>query len=167
MERQCSHVVLSCKTPSKVKNINLPLSLLSPHHCPLPSKGVPHTSFWHLFMDTGLYDYSPLCVCVCVCSVMSDFLWSLWPIACQVPFSRDFPGKTTRAGCHFLFQGIFPTQELNPCLLCFLHWQAICLPMCHLGNPPLGLLFLHRRMHSTNLFCTHFCDIMYPKNLST
>ena len=27
-------------------------------------------------------------------------------------------------GCHFLLQGIFPTQELNPCLLHLLHWQA-------------------------------------------
>ena len=25
----------------------------------------------------------------------------------------NFPGKNTRAGCHFLLQGIFPTQELN------------------------------------------------------
>ena len=162
MERQCSHVVLSCKTPSKVKNINLPLSLLSLHHCPLPSKGVPHTSFWHLFMDTGLYGYSPLCVCVHACSVVSDSLWSLWTIACQVPFSRDFPGKNTRAGCRFHFQGSFPTQGLNPCLLCFLHWQAVCLPVCHLGNSPLGLL-----LFSTDLFCTHFCDMVYPKNLST
>ena len=25
----------------------------------------------------------------------------------------DFPGKNTRVGCHFLLQGIFPTQVLN------------------------------------------------------
>ena len=31
-------------------------------------------------------------------------------------------------GCHFLLQGIFPTQGLNPCLLCLLHWQAGSLP---------------------------------------
>ena len=29
----------------------------------------------------------------------------------------DSPGKNTGAGCHFLIQGIFPTQESNPCLL--------------------------------------------------
>ena len=29
----------------------------------------------------------------------------------------DFPGKSTGVGCHFLLQGIFPTQELNPGLL--------------------------------------------------
>ena len=29
----------------------------------------------------------------------------------------DSPGKSTRVGCHALFQGIFPTQGLNPGLL--------------------------------------------------
>ena len=29
----------------------------------------------------------------------------------------DFPGKTPGVGCHFLIQGIFPTQGWNPCLL--------------------------------------------------
>ena len=27
-------------------------------------------------------------------------------------------------GCHFLLQGIFPTQGANPRLQCLLHWQA-------------------------------------------
>ena len=36
-----------------------------------------------------------------------------------------FPGKNTGLGCHFFLQGIFPTQRLNPDLLCFLHWQAV------------------------------------------
>ena len=35
-------------------------------------------------------------------------------------------------GCHFLLQGIFPTQGLNPCLL---HWQAEFLPLSHQGSP--------------------------------
>ena len=26
----------------------------------------------------------------------------------------DFPGKNTEVGCHFLLQGIFPTQGSNP-----------------------------------------------------
>ena len=30
---------------------------------------------------------------------------------------RNFPGKNTGVGCHFLLQGIFPTQGLNPHLL--------------------------------------------------
>ena len=31
---------------------------------------------------------------------------------------RDFSGKNTGASCRFLLQGIFPTQGLNPQLLC-------------------------------------------------
>ena len=37
----------------------------------------------------------------------------------------DFPGKNTEVGCHFLLQGIFPTQGSN---LCLQHWQADSLP---------------------------------------
>ena len=44
----------------------------------------------------------------------------------------DSPGKNTGVCCHFLFQGIFPTQESNPSLL---HWQVDSLPLCHLGSP--------------------------------
>ena len=57
---------------------------------------------------------------VCVCSVMSD---SLGPYGLQ-PLPGNSPGKNTGVGCHFLLQGIFPTQGLNPGLLHLLHWQA-------------------------------------------
>ena len=36
--------------------------------------------------------------------------------------------ENTGVGCHFLLWGIFPTQQLNPHLLCLLHWQADSLP---------------------------------------
>ena len=41
----------------------------------------------------------------------------------------DSPGKNTGVGCHFLLQGIFPTQELNPHLLGLWPWQADSLPL--------------------------------------
>ena len=44
----------------------------------------------------------------------------------------DFPGKNTGVGCHFLLQGIFPTQGLNPSLL---HWQSDSLPLSHEDSP--------------------------------
>ena len=44
----------------------------------------------------------------------------------------DFPGKNTGVGCHFLLQGILPTQGSNPHLL---HWQAGSLPLSHQGSP--------------------------------
>ena len=43
----------------------------------------------------------------------------------------DFPGKNTAVCSHFLLQGIFPTQEWNPCLL---HWQMNSLPLNHHGS---------------------------------
>ena len=55
-----------------------------------------------------------------------------WTVALQAPLSMNFPGKNTGVGCHFLLQGIFLTQGLNPCLLCLLHWQVDSLPQCHL-----------------------------------
>ena len=36
----------------------------------------------------------------------------------------DFPGKNIEMGCHFLLQGIFPTQGWNLHLLRLLHWQV-------------------------------------------
>ena len=50
-------------------------------------------------------------------------------------FLWDSPGKNTGVGCHALLQGIFLTQELNPCLLSLLHWQAGSLPLAPPGIP--------------------------------
>ena len=46
----------------------------------------------------------------------------------------DSPGKNTTVGCHFLLEGIFMTQRLNPRLLHLLHWQADSLPLASPGN---------------------------------
>ena len=47
------------------------------------------------------------------------------------------PGRNTGVGGHFLLQGIFLTQGLNLCLLC---WQVDSLPLSHQGNPYVGLV---------------------------
>ena len=47
----------------------------------------------------------------------------------------DSPGKNTGVVCHFLLQGIFPTQESKQWFLCLLHWQAGSLPVLPLGKP--------------------------------
>ena len=57
----------------------------------------------------------------------------LWPARLLCPW--DSPGKNTEGGCHFLLQGIFPTQGLNPHLQCLLLWQADSLPLSSLGIP--------------------------------
>ena len=51
------------------------------------------------------------------CSVVSDPLrpQGLQPSRLLCPW--DSPGRNTGVGCHFLLQGIFWTQEWNPCLL--------------------------------------------------
>ena len=48
------------------------------------------------------------------------------------------PGKNTGVSCHFLLQGIFPTQGSN---LCLLRWQADSVLLSCLGNPCLGYHF--------------------------
>ena len=44
----------------------------------------------------------------------------------------DFPGKDTGVGCHFLLQGIFPTQGSNPGLL---YCRQILYQLSYKGNP--------------------------------
>ena len=62
-----------------------------------------------------------------------QFFVTPWTVACQAPVSIEFPGNNTGVGCLFLLQGIFPIQQLNPCLLHLLHSQADSLPLCHQG----------------------------------
>ena len=53
---------------------------------------------------------------------------TLWTAVHQAPVSVEFPGRDTIVDCHFLLQGIFPTQGSNVCLL---HWQVDSLPLTH------------------------------------
>ena len=72
-------------------------------------------------------------------SVLSN---SLNLMDCNLPGSSVhgiFPGKNTGMDCHFLLQGIFVIQGLNPYLLSLLHWQADSFPLVPLGKPPKGL----------------------------
>ena len=55
--------------------------------------------------------------CLSLCSPM------LYSIRLLSPW--DSPGKDTGVGCHFLLQGIFQTQGLNPCYLHLLHYSQI------------------------------------------
>ena len=64
-----------------------------------------------------------------ICQVMSNSFMTPCTVAHQAPLSMEFSSKNTREGCHFLLQGIFLTQGLNPCVL---HWQVNSLPLSHL-----------------------------------
>ena len=76
------------------------------------------------------------CVSACVC-VLTQLLSHVQLFATLMDYSPpgscpwDFTGKNTGVGCHFLLQGIFLTQGLNPCLQ---HWQADSSPLSHLES---------------------------------
>ena len=74
---------------------------------------------------------SAMWVHVCAQSCLTLPPHGLQPTGLLCPW--DSPGKNTRVACHSLLQGIFPTQDSNPCLL---HWQADSLPLSHLGSLP-------------------------------
>ena len=68
--------------------------------------------------------------CVLSHSAASDSLWprGLQPTRPLCPW--DFSGKSNGMGCLFI-QEIFPTQELSPYLLCFLHYRQILYLLSH------------------------------------
>ena len=67
----------------------------------------------------------------CCCLVTELCLTLCHPTDCGLPVSSvHFPGRNTRVRCHFLLQGAFLTQGLNPHLL---HWQA---EFCLTTEPP-------------------------------
>ena len=66
-----------------------------------------------------------------------------WTVTYQAPLSIGFPGKNTGVSCHFLLEGIFLTQGLNPGLLCLLHGQVGFLSLAPPGSP----------MFKESLFC--------------
>ena len=66
--------------------------------------------------------------CLTLCDPMD-----CWPARLLCP--EDFPGKNIAVGCHFLLQGIFPTQDRNciSCVSCTGRW--ILYQSCLLGSP--------------------------------
>ena len=69
------------------------------------------------------------CVCVCVCTLSHVQLFvTPWVVA------WNYLGKNTGVSCHFLLQGIFPTQGLNLYCMHLLHRQADSFPLSHLGS---------------------------------
>ena len=64
--------------------------------------------------------------CLCLVLVFATFLWphELQPTRFLCPW--DFSPKNTGEDCHFILQGIFPTQGSN---LYLLHCRQICLPL--------------------------------------
>ena len=77
--------------------------------------------------------------CLTLCDPMDTRLLRPW----------DFLGKSTGVGCHFLLQGIFPTQGSNPGLL---HCRQTLYHLSHQGSPSYHY-YDHYSEQSTNFAC--------------
>ena len=106
------------------------------------------TLVWFAFLRFGLYlngtkewNLTPSNLCIlnkpCVLymltyACMFGCVLSLQPHGLQharLLCPWNFPGRNTGVDCHFLPQGIFPTQGSNTHLLCLQNWQADYLPL--------------------------------------
>ena len=75
----------------------------------------------------------------CSKSQINRMLWNV--LSCLTPCDPMncrllgiFPDKNTGVACHFLPQGISPTQGSNPHFLCLLHWLVGYLPLAPPGK---------------------------------
>ena len=59
---------------------------------------------------SAVFAQLPPCVSVHVLDWMQLFA-TPWAVAPRLLCPWDFPGKNTGVSCHFLLQGIFPTQD--------------------------------------------------------
>ena len=94
-----------------------------------------HTHSLHL-QGAPIFGHPPLSrdgLFLCVCSVAQPCLTlpprGLYPTRLLCPW--DVPDKNTAVRCHFLLQGIFPTQGLN-CISCIC--KRILYHLSHLGS---------------------------------
>ena len=60
---------------------------------------------------------------------------TLWTVAPPGSSVRGILQARILEWVAMLLQGVFPTQESNPCLLCLLRWQAGSLPLAPPGKP--------------------------------
>ena len=82
-----------------------------------------------------------------------------WTEAYQTSQSMGFSSKRTGVGCHFLLQGIFLTQGLNPGLP---HCRQTLYPLSHQGSPIVSYNPLYFCIVCCNLsfFISNFVDLI-------
>ena len=99
-----------------------------------------------------------------LCDLVTKLCWLLWPHGLQparLLYTWDFPGKDTGVACHFLLQGIFPTQGSNPHLLhcsSLLHYRWFLYQLSHQGklaNASFANIFFH------SVGCLHFLIVSF------
>ena len=95
---------------------------------------------WSLISESSEGIFISRCVCALhTQSHLTDLLQphGLYPTRFLCPW--DFPGKSTRVGCHFLLQGIFSTQGFNVGLW---HCRQMLYPLSHSSVCSLKKIFL-------------------------
>ena len=79
-----------------------------------------------------------------------------WRVACtKLLHPWDFQGKSTGVGCHFLLQGIFPTQGSNPGLS---HCRQMLYRLSHQGSLHLWYQPLTLQKHKKKTLLTNHRD---------
>ena len=137
---KCYLLMLTCilKTVKKKSRRNLPSTVISKSPYLVPA----------LFQDTGNAKVNKTCYYPKEVQALVNFPKLLMkmlvaqscPILCDtMACPWNSPGKNTRAGCHSLLQGIFPTWGLNPNVL---HCRQILYHLSYQGSPELLIKFL-------------------------
>ena len=73
-----------------------------------------------------------VCLVTQSCPTVCDPLDCSPPLSMGISVHGDSPGQNSGVGCHFLLQGIFPTQGWNPGLP---HCRQILYHLSHQGSP--------------------------------
>ena len=80
-----------------------------------------------------------------------------WTTAARLLCPWDSPGENTGVGCHFLLQGMFPTQGLKLHLQHLLHWLDEPPEKTLIGvNMSVNVLAIFALQKSKFLLCTFF-----------
>ena len=106
------HFLLQCmKVESESEVAQSCLTRSDPMDCSLPGSSI-HGIFRATVLEWGAIAFSPI-VKQLYSNVVSHFSRILLRL---LLCPGDSPGKNSGVGCHFLLQGIFPTQRSNSCL---------------------------------------------------
>jgi len=92
----------------------------------------------HIPQSLYFLDVKNGCAWVLSCVGLSVNLWTL---VCQAPQSMGFSWQDSGLGCHFLLQGIFPTQGFYLCFLYILHCRWILYLLSHQGRSRMDKYF--------------------------
>ena len=98
---------------------------------------ISHTTGFTIAFPHALIQYLDFGNNLSTCLVLSHVQLFVTPrtATCQAPLSMGFSRQDYWSGCHFLLQGIFPTQGSNLHLLCLLHSRRIFYPLSRQGSP--------------------------------